>query len=228
MRRLDVEADAEAAFAVLRDGGAAILPMDVGYSLIGGSTAALIRIFEAKGRAPEKLNAMIGDGTLARELYDLPPERRAMIEAITGEHDLPLGAIAPARMDHPLIAALDAEGRRRSTRDGTVCMLLNAGPFHAAISRLSRAAGHPLFGSSANRSLSGTKFRVEDIEPEVLAAADHVVDYGLRKYHRYRASSTLIDFGRLEVVRFGSCYELIRDVLARRFDVALPDPPASG
>lgn len=226
MARIDVEADARAAFEVLKAGGSAILPMDVGYSLIGGSTPALVRIFEAKGRTPDKLNAMIGDGTLARELYVLPPERWEALEAITVDHDLPLGVIAPARMDHPLIAALDEEGRARSTRDGTVCMLLNAGPFHAAISRLSREEGHPLFGSSANRSLSGTKFRVEDIEPEVKAVADHVVDYGLRKYHLYRASSTLLDLSSMSVVRFGSCYELIRDVLARWFDFALPDPPA--
>ena len=41
-------------------GGIAVLPMDVGYSLIGGSAAALKRIFDTKGRTPSKLNAMLG------------------------------------------------------------------------------------------------------------------------------------------------------------------------
>ena len=117
--------------------------------------------------------------------------------------------------------ALDDEGRRRSTRDGTVCMLLNAGRFHAEISRLSREEGHPLFGSSANRTMQGTKFQVEDIEPEIRGVADFVVDYGLRKYHMYAKSSTLLAFPSMEVVRVGSCYELISDALSRDFGVTL-------
>lgn len=225
MARPDIEQDARAAFEVLKRGGSAILPMDVGYSLIGGSTDALIRIFETKQRTPSKLNAMIGDNAMSEELHRLTPAQRDVVDAITRDHDLPLGIIAPARMDHPLMRKLDDEGRTRSVRDGTVCMLLNAGPFHAAISRLSREEVHPLFGSSANRSLQGTKFRVEDIEPEVRAIADHVVDYGLRKYHLYRQSSTLLDMASLRVVRWGSCFELIADVLKRSFGIDLPPPP---
>jgi tRNA A37 threonylcarbamoyladenosine synthetase subunit TsaC/SUA5/YrdC len=87
---------------------------------------------------------------------------------------------------------------------------------------LSLAAGHPLFGSSANRSLQGTKFRVEDIEPEIKAIADIVIDHGLRKYHPYGASSTLLDVENMTVVRHGACFELIDDTLRRRFDIALP------
>ena len=104
-------------------------------------------------------------------------------------------------------------------------MLLNAGPFHAEIARLSRETLHPLFGSSANLSLSGTKFRVEDIEPELIGIADIVMDYGLRLHHLYRASSTLLDLETFEVVRYGACFELIADALKRRFRIELPPPP---
>jgi hypothetical protein len=52
-----------------------------------------------------------------------------------------------------------------------------------------------------------------------------VIDYGLQKYHRYRRSSTMIDFTTMEVVRIGSCYELIQDVLRRHFKVELPPDP---
>ena len=68
-------------------------------------------------------------------------------------------------------------------------MLVNAGNFHAEITRLSLENEHLLFGSSANISLSGTKFRATDIEPEIRVIADIVIDYGLMKYHPYRASS---------------------------------------
>ena len=42
--------------------------------------------------------------------------------------------------------------------------------------------------------------------------------------HQHRTLT--LDLQTLEVVRFGSCFELIRDILNRHFNVALPDPPA--
>jgi hypothetical protein len=45
------------------------------------------------------------------------------------------------------------------------------------------------------------------------------------KYHRYRRSSTMIDFRTMEVVRIGACYELIAEVLGRWFGVELPPDP---
>jgi tRNA A37 threonylcarbamoyladenosine synthetase subunit TsaC/SUA5/YrdC len=221
----NVAGDAAAAFAVLRRGGIAILPMDIGYSLIGGSAEALRRIFETKRRADSKLNAMLGDRQTHREIHILDRRGWDVVHAITVEAELPLGVIAPCRLEHPLMAALSDDALAGSTKDGTVAMLMNAGPFHAAICRLSREAGHPLFGSSANLSLSGTKFRIEDIEDEVRAIADIVVDYGLRKYHLYGASSTLLDVADCAVVRYGACFELIADVLSRRFGITLPPPP---
>ena len=193
----DVAADARRAFDVIVQGGIAILPMDVGYSLIGTSEPALRKIFDTKRRAPSKLNAMLGDHALHRDLHLLDARQREIVDAITIGYDLPLGLIAPARMDHPILRKMSADMLARSTADSTVLMLLNAGPFHGAICELSRQAVVPLFGSSANLSLSGTKFRVEDIEPEVKAIADVVVDYGLRKYHLYRASSTLLDIRKI-------------------------------
>ena len=226
MSRPDIASDARAAFDVLRDGGVAILPMDVGYSLIGGSETALKTIFDTKGRTKSKLNAMLADDVLQKEIHVLDTRGLEVLEALTVDYDLPLGAIAPSRFDHPILRKMTDTAMQGSSRTGTVLMLVNAGPFHAEICRLSREQVHPLFGSSANLSLTGTKFRVADIEPEIRAIADIIIDHGLRKYHLYRASSTLLNLETLEVVRFGSCYELIRDVLKRHFAIELPQPPA--
>jgi tRNA A37 threonylcarbamoyladenosine synthetase subunit TsaC/SUA5/YrdC len=225
MTVLAVEADARRAFEVLKAGGIAILPNDVGYSLIGGSTAALKRIFETKGRAPTKLNAMLGNDDVHREVHVVDARQRDIVKAITIDYDLPLGLIAPARGDHSLLRKLDREAWEASSKAGTVCMLLNAGRFHEAICRLSLAETHPLFGSSANKTMTGTKFRVEDMEPEITAIADIIVDYGLRKFHLYKASSTLLDITTMRVVRYGSCFELIADLLERHFKIELPPPP---
>lgn len=221
-----IQSDARRAFEVLRAGGVAVLPMDVGYSLIGGSARALERIFRTKGRTPSKLNAMLGHDAIARALFDFDSRGWEVFDVITLGYGLPLGAVGPCRMKHPLLAALEPEALEMSTRDGTLCMLVNAGPLHEAICDLSLAQTHPLFGSSANLSLQGTKFRVEDIEPAILSIADVVIDHGLRKFHHYGASSTLLDMITLEVVRHGACFELIADVVKRHFGVELPPPPA--
>ena len=216
--------DARRAFDVLKAGGIAIIPMDVGYTCAGGSGAALKRIFHTKKRGTSKRNAMVGDMAIARQLYDLSPRGWEVVEVITRDYDLPLGAVGPCWIDHPLLRVLDEEAIEASTKDGTLVMLLNAGPFHSQISRLSLTEGHPIFGSSANLSLAGTKFRVEDIEPEIKTIADLIIDHGLRKYHFYGQSSTLLNVETFEVVRHGSNFEIIADICWRRFGVRLAEP----
>lgn len=222
---LDIAGDAARAFAVLESGGIAILPMNIGYSLTGGSQEALDKIFTTKGRTQEKLNAMIGDLAIHDEVHVLDQRGRDIVRAITVDYDLPLGTIAPCRPDHPLLAKMTRTAYERSSKSDTIAMLMNAGPFHAEISRLSLERGHPLFGSSANRSLSGTKFQVEDIEPELRDIADIIIDHGLRTFHLYKASSTLLDIETMTVVRYGACFELIADIVRRHFQIELPPPP---
>ena len=129
--------------------------------------------------------------------------------------------VGPCRLDHPLLNVLDREAIQASTKDGTLVMLLNAGPFHAEICKLSLEQLHPIFGSSANVSLAGTKFKIEDIEPEIKDIADVIIDHGLRKYHLYEQSSTLLNVETFEVVRRGSNYEIIADICKRRFNIDL-------
>jgi tRNA A37 threonylcarbamoyladenosine synthetase subunit TsaC/SUA5/YrdC len=219
---LNIKADARRTFDTLKSGGIAIFPVDVGYTIAGGSQASLARIFKAKGRAPTKLNAMVGDMAIHRSLHRLDDRARAMVAALTEEYDLPLGVIAPYVEDHPLMKKLDPVALAGSSKDGTIAMLMNAGPFHAELCRLSMEEQFPIFGSSANLTNTGTKFRVQDIPVELSGIAGTVIDYGLRKYHRYQRSATLIDFRTMHVVRQGSCYELIADVLKRHFGVELP------
>ncbi|MES2483905.1 MAG: Sua5/YciO/YrdC/YwlC family protein [Pseudomonadota bacterium] len=227
MSVLNFQADAARAMDVMQAGGIAILPNDVGYSLIGARLPALKKIFETKRRAPTKLNAMLGNEDLHRELHVVSERGRAIVQAITQDYDLPLGLVAPCRSQHPLLTALEPETYERSTKGDTLLMLLNAGKFHAEITRQSLARGTLLFGSSANLSMHGTKFRVEDMEPQITAIADVTVDYGLMKYHTWASSSTLLNCETLEVVRFGSCYENIADIITRHFKVAMPPRPAA-
>ena len=226
MSLFDVAGDAKRAFAALQRGGTAIVPHSIGYAALGGSAGALRRIFEAKRRGPAKRNAMVANLAIQAEVQECSPRGRDIVRAIVEDYDLPLGCIAPCRLDHPMLAGLDAQTLAASTRDGTVAMLLNAGHFHAELTRLSHDSRFPLFGSSANLSLSGTEFRIEDIEPEIIAIADIVIDHRLQRFHFYRASSTLLDVETLEVARFGACYADIAYLLKRHFQVDLPPMPA--
>ena len=78
----DIGGDAARAFSVLEEGGIAILPMDVGYSLTGGSEASLDKIFQTKGHTKGKLNAMIGDMAIHREVHVLDQRGRDIVRAI--------------------------------------------------------------------------------------------------------------------------------------------------
>lgn len=224
---LDIKSDALRIFEVLSSGGIAIIPNDAGYALMGGSAAAVQRIFVAKQRGGHKRNAMLCSMATQRELHVLDPRCQEMIETITQDYDLTLGAVAPYRPDHPLMIKTDERLLKASTGNGTVAMLLNAGQLFEEVCRLCHEAVLPVFGSSANISGTGPKFRVEDIQPELRAIADIVIDYGLRKHHIYQRSATILKFdnGAVECVRIGSCYELIADVLKRHFSVDLPRDP---
>lgn len=225
MTLFDIRGDARLAFDVLQAGGTAIVPHTIGYAALGASGAALRRIFSAKQRNQSKRNAMVANLTVQNQVHRCSPRGYEIVSAIVEDYNLPLGCIAPCRLDHPMLAKLDADTLAASTQGGTVAILVNAGQFHAELTRLSEEAVLPLFGSSANISLSGTKFKVEDIQPEVLTVADIVIDHGLQSFHPYRASSTLLNVETLEVVRFGCCYADIAYVLKRHFDIELPPRP---
>jgi tRNA A37 threonylcarbamoyladenosine synthetase subunit TsaC/SUA5/YrdC len=225
MTVLDIAGDARRVFDVLKAGGIAIFPNDAGYAIMGGAAPALQRIFDTKRRGSHKRHAMLCSLETQREIHIVDTRSRAIIEAITVDYDLPFGAVAPYASDHPMVQRVDPELLKASTANGTIGMLLNAGRLYTELCRLSREAVHPIFGSSANLTGTGPKFQVEDIQPEIRAIADIIVDYGLRKYHHYDRSATIIRFPQVEVIRIGSCYELISDVLKRHFQIELPADP---
>lgn len=220
------EADARRAFDIVAGGGVAIIPCDIGYAIVGVSPAAIARAFAAKQRAPSKLNALTGCRELHLAVHDVDERGLAVVRAITEDLGLPLGTVARFRSEHPLVKKIPPEVLSQSTKKGTVAMLVNAGAFLDALGGLSFRHQLPIIGSSANLSHRGVKFRVEDIEPEVVAAADLVIDHGLMKWVSYGKSSTMLDVNEMKVVRHGIGFDLIQDRLRRQFGIELPDAEA--
>lgn len=225
MSRYDIPGDAQRIHDTVAAGGAVIMPSDIGYGAIASSPEALLRLFRAKRRAPHKRHAMAGNYDLHREVHKLGRREQDMVDAVVLDARLPLAVVGPYDATHPVVAAVEPETLAASTVGDTLAMLVNGGSLQDSVVQIAHANGTPLLGSSANLTGTGTKFRVQDIEQPILDAVDLVVDYGLRKYHLYRRSSTMIDFSTMEVVRMGACYELISDIFASQFGIDLPVDP---
>lgn len=210
---------------VVYGGGIAIIPLDVAYAIIGHRPQAIRGIFDAKQRSYEKPSGMFGNWQMSRDIHLLPDEKHDMVRTIIEEERLPFSVVAPFRQDHPIFAKVDPFVLDSSTKAGTLDMLLNAGIVHDEVARQSYERLAPIFGSSANTSLKGSKYRLGDIEEQVREAAAIEVDYGLSKYANDEGrSSTIIDFRDFSVVRVGVCFDRLQAAFKTRFGVTLEQP----
>jgi tRNA A37 threonylcarbamoyladenosine synthetase subunit TsaC/SUA5/YrdC len=224
--RPDIEGDTRRMLDVLTNGGVALVPANLGYALVGSTAEANRRVIAVKRREGHKRQGMVMDAITEREVHILDQRKRDIVDCITVDYNLPLGVIARYRKDHPLMQALDPFLLKIGTARGTIGAALNdGGIFHEALGRYSREHLWPFLGSSANLTGQGARFRVEDIEPEVIAAADIVLDYGVCRYHYFVTTSTQINFETMEVLRIGAYYDLISDILKRHFNWELPPDP---
>ena len=206
-------------------GAVAIIPLDVAYAIIGHRPEAIRSIFDAKQRSYEKPSGMFGTWRMSRDIHLLPDDKHEMVRTIIEQERLPFSVVAPFRADHPVFAKVDPFVLESSTKAGTLDMLLNAGIFHDEVARQSYERLAPIFGSSANTSLKGSKYRLEDVEVQVREAAAIEVDYGLSKYANDEGrSSTIIDFRDFSVVRVGVCFDRLQAAFKTRFGVTLEQP----
>ena len=209
-------------FDAMAGGGIGIVPLDVAYAVVATMPGGIRRIFEAKRRSYDKPSGMFGNWRMSREIHEMDERRHAMVREIVEEERIPFSVVAPFRADHPLFAAVDPFVLQNSSKGGTLDMLLNAGQFHDAIAEGALARGTAVFGSSANLSLTGSKYRYQDIDQPIRDAAAVYFDYGQSKYaHKDGLSSTIIDFKDFSVVRVGHCFEQLKKAFATRFGATL-------
>lgn len=220
-----VTADCNAVLDALAAGEVAIIPTCLTYAIVGHHAEAIAAIFAAKGRSYSKPCGLFGSPAVSREVHDLPAEKQEMARALMEEEGLPFSIVAPFRPAHPFLAAVDPFVIRNASKAGTMDMVASGGPFVARLAELSLERGIAVFGSSANRSLEGSKYRLSDIEPEVRAAASLALDYGIARYASdLGLSSTIIDFQDFSVVRVGHEFARLQEAFRRRFDIALRPP----
>ena len=208
--------------AVLDKGGVALVPLDVAYGIVAMREAGIRKIFDAKQRSYDKPSGMFASAQLSSEIHIMEPAKHAMVREMIAEEGMPFSVVAPFRADHPIMRKVDPFVLQSSSKAGTLDMLLNAGQFHDEIARQVLERGTAVFGSSANTSLTGSKYRLQDIDAPVRAAADIVFDHGRSLYANPEGrSSTIIDFRDFMVVRKGVCFDRLSAAFMRRYKVEL-------
>jgi tRNA A37 threonylcarbamoyladenosine synthetase subunit TsaC/SUA5/YrdC len=217
-----LRADIGAVFDVIADGGVAIVPLDVAYAVIAARESGIRAIFAAKNRSYEKPSGMFGNASLSREIHDMDDDRHAMVDTLVRDVGLPFSVVAQFRGDHPIFANVDPFVMASSSKAGTLDMLINAGQAHDEIAWQVSERKMPVFGSSANTSLAGSKYSFGEIEPAVRDAADIHLDYGRSRYaNEHGRSSTIIDFRDFSVIRIGVCFDMLQAAFADRFHTTL-------
>ncbi|PIG89331.1 hypothetical protein AARAC_006540 [Aspergillus arachidicola] len=227
----NVSYDAQQAYSILKSGGVIIVPTDVGYALMASTQAGVQRIFAAKGRRQGHNIGIIGTYRQHREIHMLPEAKFEMTRVLTEDSGMIVGIIAKfdTKRLPPRLARLDPTTLSQVTQGDTVSIAVPEGPFLRELGQLCDAdpEGLLMFGTSANRTGQGQQFRVEDIDPVVIASVDLVVDYGLQKWHLYGRGGVNFDAENMRVLRMGAGYEIFRDRIIRWFPHLLEEAGVS-
>ena len=212
----DVVEQSRQVLEVIKLEGVAIIPLDVAYAIVGNSKKSIETIFKCKNRSFEKPSGMFSNYELLKEIQTIDSWKHDIIKAVIFDNDLPMSTVAPFKRDHPMFKNVDGWVLKNSTKIGTLDMLLNAGEFHNEMTKQSIELEMPVLGSSANTSLTGSKYNLDDIDPPVVEAANILIDGGTSKYENEQGrSSTIIDFDTFETIRIGVCYEKIREIFSQ-------------
>ncbi len=212
----DVESQSKEVLSTIANEGVAIIPLDVAYAIVGNSKKSIETIFKCKNRSFEKPSGMFSNYDLLKEIQIIDSWKHDIIKAVIFDNNLPMSTVAPFKQDHPIFQNVDSWVLKNSTKLGTLDMLLNAGEFHNEMTKQSLEMQMPVLGSSANTSLTGSKYDLDEIDEPVLNAGDILVDGGTSKYKNSKGrSSTIIDFGNFETIRIGVCYDKIREIFSK-------------
>lgn len=221
--------DARTAFQVMVSGGVAVLPLSVSYAIFAHTASGVERTYQLKQRAQTKPNGVIGNWDIFSGVLQVTQRDRDLVRCITLDHNLPLSVIAPFDPHHDWLRTVQFGALRRATKGNTMDLLMNAGALHNHLARMSWDSATPLMGSSANLSLTGSKFTLEGVQDSLKDGCDLVLGYGASQYaNRWDIGSTIIELPSWRVLRWGGCFDEQAVLVQKHFGVALPPRPASG
>ncbi|MGQ9573121.1 MAG: L-threonylcarbamoyladenylate synthase [Dehalococcoidia bacterium] len=180
------------AVAVLKGGGLVAYPTDTVYGLGAAASdeRAIARAFAVKGRLPEKaMPFLLADGAdMARVCGEVPPAAKLLAERFWP------GGLTLVLRRSPTFQSTALGG------GDTVAVRV---PDHPFLRALIRALGEPITGTSANRSGRPSCLTAQEVERELGAAVDLIIDGGPSRAGR---ESTVVDItsAALRIVREGA------------------------
>ncbi len=223
------EADAQLAFDCMTNGGVSVLPLSVSYAIFAHTAEGVERIYKLKQRPMTKPNGVIGSWDIFREVFNVGKRELDLVRCLTIDHNLPLSVVAPFNPAHDWLKTVQHGALRLATKVQTMDLLMNAGPLHNALAKMSLEQSKPLMGSSANVSSSGSKFKLEDVQTELKEGCDLVLGYGTSRYdNEFGMGSTIVDLPSWKILRWGGCFEAQAKIVEKEFGVSWPERPREG
>ncbi len=223
------EEDALLAFECMTQGGVAVLPLSVSYAIFAHTAEGVERIYKLKQRPATKPNGVIGSWDIFREVFQVGQRELDLVRCLTIDHNLPLSVVAPFNPAHDWLKTVQYGALRLATKAQTMDLLMNAGPLHNALAKLSLDQSKPLMGSSANVSSSGSKFKLEDVQTELKEGCDLVLGYGTSRYdNEFGMGSTIVELPSWKILRWGGCFESQAKIVEKEFGVSWPQRPREG
>ena len=223
------EEDARLAFDCMTNGGVSVLPLSVSYAIFAHTAEGVERIYKLKQRPMTKPNGVIGSWDIFREVFNVGPRELDLVRCLTVDHNLPLSVVAPFNPAHDWLRTVQHGALRLATKGQTMDLLMNAGPLHNALAKMSLEQSKPLMGSSANVSSSGSKFKLKDVQTELKEGSDLVLGYGTSRYdNKFGMGSTIVELPSWKILRWGGCFEAQTKIVEKEFGVSWPERPRDG
>ena len=191
-------------YQVLRAGGLALVPTDVGYALIAIHEPALRHVYELKGQPLAKTCVAIGNPTiLACVALPIATEVRRWLATIT--KITPLTVVAEIDPGSPLVGAMSPFVRAQTTRGNTMAMFLSPGDVVEHVAELALDKGRLVFATAAH----ARNHTLGDVPSAIRVNADYVLDHGPVWYENVEQLTTILDLTTGTFVRKGINYKLI-------------------
>jgi len=203
---------------IVKDGGLAVVPLDVSYAFLAASQKPLARIFELKLRPASKRCSILASW---KQFLDAAGGSREAIARMSRVADagFPIGILTPPDWKSDTVSAIPEDCVDLLLKDEKLALFINLGGMCNDLIEAAEEAGILLFGSSANISGSGNSFTLEEVPSALLDAADVVCEGGTCRYaNPERLASTIVDLETASLTRRGALHEEIKRLLAMSDD----------
>ncbi len=202
-------AEADKAFEVIRAGGLALIPADIGYGFLGHSLASIRKMYALKDRRYDNPCITVGNLDGIASLALLPD--RALLEWLADiSARTTLAVVVQVKRESPLVASLDPWVYEHANERGTMAIFLNPGPFVERMVMRAYEAEMILVGSSGNASGTGNNYRFEDVPQAIRDGVDYRFDAGpMRHENERRMATTIVNLTNFTLRRLGVAHQEI-------------------